>query len=97
MRHAASRGRLTPTAQPRGQKDGYAYPAEHADEKIVKVALKDGRIVTTFGGRGRGPGQFDWAHGIAVDSKGSVYVADVYGQRLQKFVRARADTQPAGR
>ena len=30
--------------------------------------------------------QFDWVHGVVVDSKGAVYAADTYGQRLQKFV-----------
>jgi len=27
-------------------------------------------------------------HGIVVDSKGAVYAADTYGQRIQKFVPA---------
>ena len=30
-------------------------------------------------------GEFDWVHGIVVDSKGAVYAADTYGQRIQKF------------
>ena len=28
----------------------------------------------------------NWVHGIVVDSKGAVYAADTYGQRIQKFV-----------
>jgi hypothetical protein len=51
-----------------------------------KFSLKDGRILATWGRQGRGPGEFDWVHGVVVDSKGAVYAADTYGQRLQKFV-----------
>jgi hypothetical protein len=33
-------------------------------------------------------GQFKWAHGIAIDSKGNLYTAQVgYGRRTQKFTR----------
>ncbi|MBN1341914.1 MAG: hypothetical protein JXQ73_04500 [Phycisphaerae bacterium] len=38
------------------------------------------------------PGAFNVLHGIAVDSKGNVYLGDVNGKRVQKFVRL-----PAGR
>ena len=38
------------------------------------------------GSQGWGPNQFDWVHGIVVDSHGAVYAADTYGQRIQKFV-----------
>jgi NHL repeat len=41
-----------------------------------------------WGKQGWGPGEFDWVHGIVVDSKGAVYAADTYGQRIQKFVQS---------
>lgn len=66
--------------------DGVAFIADHAGERVHKVALADGRILATWGGPGRGPGQFDWVHGMAVDTQGAVYAADTYGQRVQKFV-----------
>jgi peptidylamidoglycolate lyase len=69
-----------------GGRDGFAYLTDHATEQIFKVTMKDGKIVAKWGSRGQGPGQFDWAHDIAVDSKGAVYVSDTYGQRIQKFV-----------
>lgn len=73
-----------------------AFIAENDKEEILKVSTADGQILARWGGRGRGPGQFDWAHGIAVDSKGAVYVADTYGQRLQKFVpQEHKPTPPA--
>jgi len=33
------------------------------------------------------PGELNWAHGIAVDSKGDVFLGDIKGKRVQKFVR----------
>jgi len=33
------------------------------------------------------PGELNWLHGVAFDSKGNVYAADIKGQRVQKFVR----------
>ncbi len=57
-------------------------------ERVHKMQLSDGKLVATWGSQGLGPGQFDWVHGIVVDSQGAVYAADTYGQRLQKFVQA---------
>jgi DNA-binding beta-propeller fold protein YncE len=31
------------------------------------------------------PGELDWVHGIAVDSKGDFYLGDIQGKRAQKF------------
>ena len=70
--------------------DGVAFVADHAGERVHKIALADGRILATWGGPGRGPGQFDWVHGMAVDTQGAVYAADTYGQRVQKFVPANS-------
>jgi DNA-binding beta-propeller fold protein YncE len=72
--------------------DGIGWIADHKDERIQKFQLKDGKILATWGKQGWGPGEFDWVHGIVVDSKGAVYAADTYGQRLQKFVPASAST-----
>ncbi|MDP2320734.1 MAG: 6-bladed beta-propeller [Acidobacteriota bacterium] len=65
--------------------DGFAYIADHAQERVHKLSLKDGKLVATWGKQGLGPGEFDWVHGIVVDSTGAVYAADTYGQRIQKF------------
>jgi sugar lactone lactonase YvrE len=48
-----------------------------------------GKILSSFGRVGRYPGQFDQAHGIAVDSKNNIYVAENRGRRVQKFVAAQ--------
>ncbi|TFH42914.1 MAG: hypothetical protein E4H01_12800 [Lysobacterales bacterium] len=31
------------------------------------------------------PGELDWVHGIAIDSKGNLYLGDIQGKRAQKF------------
>jgi len=66
--------------------DGFAYIADHAGERVHKIQTADAKVLATWGSQGLGPGQFDWVHGIVVDSQGAVYAADTYGQRLQKFV-----------
>ena len=35
------------------------------------------------------PGEVNWLHGIAEDSRGNIYLTDIVGQRAQKFVRQR--------
>src|SRR3984893_6875983 len=32
------------------------------------------------------PGDLNWAHGLALDSKGNIYAVDIKGKRAQKFV-----------
>jgi peptidylamidoglycolate lyase len=73
-------------------RDGFAFIADHQGERVHKIQLTDGRIIATWGRQGRGPGEFDWVHGVVVDSKGAVYAADTYGQRIQKFVPVKNDT-----
>lgn len=68
--------------------EGVGYVADHYLERVHKFSLADGKLLATWGSQGLGPGQFDWVHGIVVDSKGAVYAADTYGQRIQKFVPA---------
>jgi DNA-binding beta-propeller fold protein YncE len=35
------------------------------------------------------PGETDWVHALAADSKGNLYAGDIKGHRVQKFVRVR--------
>ena len=37
------------------------------------------------------PGELAWVHAVAVDSKGNVFMGDIRGERLQKFVPVQAD------
>ena len=59
------------------------------NQNSVMVDILDrqtGRVVGSFGGGpGRYLGQFTLPHGIAVDSRGDVYIAEQEGRRIQKF------------
>src|SRR5438477_4999267 len=53
------------------------------------------RLIQSFGKEGTGPGDFAAPTGIALDSKGNLYVADVFNHRIEvfdggkgKFIRA---------
>lgn len=61
------------------------------DQLLMKLNLK-GEIllrvplVKTPAPPGK-PGQLDWVHGIALDSKGNLYLGDIQGMRAQKFLQ----------
>lgn len=38
-------------------------------------------------------GTLNWVHSVAVDSQGNLYVGDIQGKRLQKFVRTQSETK----
>lgn len=48
----------------------------------VAVLSLDGRVLNTWGTRSRMIGGFDYPHGIGVDSRGNIYVADTNNTRL---------------
>jgi DNA-binding beta-propeller fold protein YncE len=62
------------------------YVINQNNSQIEIIDRASGKIVSRFGGGvGHFPGQFDQPHGIAVDGKGNVYVAENRGKRIQKF------------
>ena len=44
----------------------------------VSIYTRDGKLITRVGNRlpGEAPNQFLWPHSVALDSQGSIYVAD---------------------
>jgi sugar lactone lactonase YvrE len=52
--------------------------------RIVKFA-KNGTFIKAWGKRGNGPGEFDTAHAMAMDSRGRIFVADRGNNRIQIF------------
>ena len=52
--------------------------------RIVKFN-KDGKFITAWGHMGKGPGEIDIPHAIAMDSKGRLFLADRNNSRLQIF------------
>jgi sugar lactone lactonase YvrE len=64
------------------------YVINQNNSQIELIERQTGKIVSSFGRVGHYPGEFDQPHGIAVDSKGNVYIAENRGKRVQKFVIA---------
>ena len=52
--------------------------------RIVKLS-KDGTFIKAWGRKGTGPGEFDSPHGLAMDSRGRLFVADRTNSRIQIF------------
>ncbi len=66
----------------------FIFIADGANNQIVTLVRDSGEVVTSWGRAGRMAGQFKWVHGIAIDSKGNLYTAEVgFGRRTQKFKR----------
>ena len=63
----------------------YMFVINQNNAQIDIVDRGSGARAGSFGSIGKLPGQFDQAHGIAVDSKGNVYVAENRGRRVHKF------------
>ena len=59
-------------------------PCARGDARVLKFD-KTGKFLTSWGGKGTGPGQFDVAHGAAIDAKGLLWVMDRENQRIQVF------------
>jgi hypothetical protein len=56
------------------------------NNRIVRLNL-DGQITGVLSSFGKTQGKLDFAHNIAVDSVGSIYVAEIKNWRVQKFVK----------
>jgi sugar lactone lactonase YvrE len=69
----------------RDEKQTYMFIVNQNNSKIDVVDRQTGKMLSSFGSIGKQPGQFDQAHGIAVDSKNNVYVAENRGRRIHKF------------
>ena len=54
------------------------------NDRIVKLS-KDGKFIKAWGKHGKGPGELDTPHSIALDSTGRVFVADRVNSRIQIF------------
>ncbi|MBI1791614.1 MAG: hypothetical protein HYR60_29140 [Acidobacteria bacterium] len=83
-------GKWSDVGQPWGlaysKKEDALYMADGLNNRVVKLNL-DGQILGVLGSYGKAPGKFDFAHHIAVDSTGAIYVAEIKNWRVQKFAR----------
>ena len=65
--------------------DGAVYVADgYGNARVVKFS-PEGVYLMAWGGRGGAPGQFDVPHGIAIDLRGRIYIADRGNARIQVF------------
>jgi outer membrane protein assembly factor BamB len=75
-------------------RDGNLYVVDARSSRILVLA-PSGKVVSSWGSKGSGPGQFDFVRdpsdensdigGVAVDTTGFVYVTDTANRRVEKF------------
>jgi len=58
------------------------HTAGTGNARIVKFS-SDGKFIKQWGEHGSGPGQFEVPHGLGMDSKGRIFVADRGNKRIQ--------------
>lgn len=66
--------------------DGGDQPNAPPDRSGLAIVRPDGTVIEQFGRWGNYDGQFEMAHDIAIGPDGAVYVGDITGKRIQKFV-----------
>jgi len=66
-------------------KDGTLFMADGYANQIVKLDLT-GKILGFFGSPGKKPGNFSFAHAIAVGKQGELFISEILNWRVQKFI-----------
>ena len=66
------------------KKENAIYLCDGKNNRVLKLNT-DGQVLGQLGGFGKAPGKLDFAHHIAVDSRGAIYVAEVKNWRVQKW------------
>jgi sugar lactone lactonase YvrE len=56
----------------------------NGNNRVVKLS-KDGKFIKAWGKTGYGPGEFRTLHGIAIDGRGRIFIADRGNNRIQLF------------
>ena len=65
--------------------DGSLYISDGYGNSRIHHFTPEGKLIRSWGERGKGPGQFMVPHGVAVDPTGLVYVCDRENSRIQIF------------
>jgi hypothetical protein len=88
-RKSGSTGAAVSIALSRDANQRLIYVINQNDSEIDVLDRQTGQVLSSFGRSGHFPGEFDQPLSIAVDSKGSVYVTENRGKRVQKFKMAQ--------
>lgn len=70
------------------EKEQAIYMCDGKNNRVLRLNL-EGQVTGVLGQFGKTAGSFDYPHYIAVDSEGSIYVAEIKNWRVQKFVRKK--------
>jgi DNA-binding beta-propeller fold protein YncE len=68
--------------------DDTLFVADGRAHRVMKMNL-EGKISNTIGKLGPEPGHFFLPHGITADKDGSIYVTEINGKRVQKFIQEK--------
>src|SRR4051812_6427431 len=63
----------------------FMFVVNQNNSQIDIVERQSGKILSSLGGIGNLPGQFNQAHSVAVDSRNNLYVVENRGRRIHKF------------
>jgi sugar lactone lactonase YvrE len=66
---------------------GEMYVSDGYGNASVHRFTGDGKLITTWGGAGHGPGEFFLPHGLAIDGRERILVADRENSRVQIFAK----------
>jgi DNA-binding beta-propeller fold protein YncE len=77
-------GQLNKPSDVSVSKNGLIYVVDGVNHKI-KIFSRQGTLVSSFGSKGSGNGEFRSPLGIDIDDSGKVYIADSGNQRVQIF------------
>jgi DNA-binding beta-propeller fold protein YncE len=65
--------------------DDSVFVADGRANRVLKMT-SEGKALAAFGATGAKPGDFRMPHGVCVAGDGTVYVTEIDGKRVQKFV-----------
>lgn len=72
--------------------DGRILVADGLDNHRVMILDRDMKYISEFGGEGKGPGQFNGVHAVAVGPEGRIFALDRSGGRINVY---RTTSNPA--
>jgi DNA-binding beta-propeller fold protein YncE len=67
-------------------KENAIYMCDGVNNRVVRLNM-EGQVTGVLSSFGKTPGKLDYAHNIAVDSVGNIYVAEIKNWRVQKFAK----------